>query len=206
VFPGCADVDGNPRLTDQVICEPCRGRYRRVLSWLVEDYAKLHAELGQLRTPAGVRVRASREFGHPAEHISVWKAEIAVKLNATHEALADERGDLPPPAPAGHAEARLVAAAYRYLSVRFEALCTFGGAEAAASELAELHGRIRSRLGYSRRPAHLPTPCPTCDLLTMYRWVQADGIEWIECVACTRRVSEEEYAFYLRFLLAEHAT
>lgn len=204
-YPGCADLDGEPRLTDQAICEPSRRHYRRVLDWLLEDYVTLHRELGQITANNGDRVTMSREYGHPGEMISDLKRRIAGAMSDTHDALADHLGHTPPPEPNGHRESSCVAVAHRYLSAHFDDLCTFPGAEDAATELHELHGSMRAALGANRRHEHLPTPCPGCDLLTLTRAVTLDGAEQIECAACGTEIPEQYYTLYLRALVAEFA-
>lgn len=204
VYPGCRDGDGNARLTTDVICPPSRRRYERVLRWLADDYATLHAELGQPTGPAGEHVTVSREYGHPAEHLSDLKREVVWKLGGWHNAVADHQGHTPAPEPSGHREARCVHLARNYLLAHFEVLCIFPGARAAAHELHTLHGRIRATLGQSHRAKPLPVPCPDCDMLAMVRTVGWDRSDSIECAACGYLINEQEYDLYARILAAQY--
>lgn len=204
MYPGCIDTDGNPRLTDLGICKPSRRHYRRVIAWLAEDYATLHAELGLLHSAGGEWVQQSKTYGHPAEDLSDLKRDIVWKLNGWHDALADHQNHTPPPDPDGHSEARCVHLARNYLLAHHEALCTFDGAPSAAYELHTLHGRIRGMHGWAHRPQQLPTPCPECQLLMMVRTVGWDRSDSIECEACGCQISEGEYGLYAR-VLAQNA-
>lgn len=203
-YPGCADLDGNPRLTPDTFCEPSRRHYRRVLDWLLEDYAALHGELGQ-PTARGESVQMSREYGHPGEALSDAKRHIARTLADTADAIADQAGHTPPPEPNGHRESSLAAISHRYLAAHFDTLCSFPGAPDAAAELHSLHGQMRRMLGHNRQHQTLPAPCPECDMLTLTRTVDPDGTETIECAACAHLTPEHLYPAYLRVLVAEFA-
>lgn len=199
-FPNCRDMNGDPQLTSLGMCEPCQRRFARLIGWLVMDWVHLATELP---TPARrgrqERETAQKVFGHPAEWASDTAAEIAGILNEHHEGLADELGDSPPPHP-GTSEAVRVRAAWDYLECRVDRLAasSFGGD--AAVDIKDLHGQVRSRMGLTKPRQLLPTPCPSCELRTLFRSVDV-GADSIDCGNCGHTIREEHYPFYTRVVL-----
>ena len=201
VYPGCRDHEGNPTLTDRVICGSSRRHYRRLLDWIVLDWVTLkHA----MPTPTGASNSGSKHlspksksFGHPAEWASVTTAEIADALNWAEDGLRDLMGHAPPPHP-GVREAGRVAHAHAYLTSprQFDALCTYDAAEDTAIELNDLHRKVRSLLGQNRRVERLPTPCPWCDIAALVR-----DVDQVECRACGKTVEEKHYTWFAGFLI-----
>lgn len=199
-YPKCDGSNGDPQLTSLGMCEPCQRRFARLLGWLVMDWVNLATTLP---TPA-VRGRqerhtATKTFGHPAEWASDTAAEIATVLNETHDALADHLGQTPAPHQ-GTSEHIRVRAAWNFLECRIPDLAAYAGGGDAAVEMRDLHGQIRARLGLTRPRQILPTPCPACDLRTLFRTVDAHN-DSIECGSCGHIIREEHYPFYTRLVL-----
>lgn len=198
-YPDCADVDGNPKMTERGICDSCRRRYRRLLfEWIPEDYLSL------LSLPAPVRdgdkVRSgTREYGHPAEWASDNKAAIAHLLNSAHDWLAGYRGD--PPAPERRVSEQLrISRAITYLDGRFDALCTFPDAGAVCVEFVKLHRSIRVGLGFGRKVSYVPGPCPKCQVPRLYRVSLADN-DQVDCRECGDTMSLAEYRAWTTVLV-----
>lgn len=203
VYPGCRDIEGNPRLTQNTICDPSRRHYRRLLDWIALDYITIRQTMPQPIT-TGTNVRASnrREYGHPAEWASDALRRIADLLNDTEDDLRDYRHDDPAPHP-GHSEPRRVAHAHHYLTNRMDDLCEYPGAEDKCVELYDIHGKMRAALGQTRPRWHLPTPCPQCELATLSRTIDLAGTDAITCENCGTVIPESHYEFYARIVLDE---
>ncbi|BAD56356.1 hypothetical protein IU414_06490 [Nocardia farcinica] len=199
-FPGCRDSAGDPALTSLGMCDPCQSQFSRLLGWLTMDWVNLTTTLPTPARRAQERVSRGRQvFGHPAEWASDTAAQIAAVLNETHDALADHLTETPPPHP-GVGERYRVRAAWTYLECRIDRLAAapFGGD--VAVEMRDLHGQIRSRLGLTRPRQLLPTPCPSCELRTLFRSVDV-GADSIDCGSCGHIIREEHYPFYTRMVL-----
>lgn len=199
-YPKCADVNGDPHLTRLGMCEPCQSRFARVLGWLVMDWVNISTELP---TPArrGQQERRTTQkvFGHPAEWASDTAGQIATVLNWTHDSLADYLGETPPPHP-GVVERVRVRAAWNYLECRIDKLALTDFGKDAAVEILDLHNQTRSRLGLTRPRKLLPTPCPACELRTLFRLIDFRR-DYIECGSCSHVIREEHYPFYTRMVL-----
>lgn len=199
-YPKCADTHGDPQLTSLGMCEPCQRRYARLLGWLTMDWVNLYSNLPTPLRRQQVRVaRAQQVFGHPAEWASDTAAEIATTLNATHDSLADHLGDTPPPHQ-GITERLRVRAAWTYLECRIDRLAATEFGRDMAIEMQDLHGLIRSRLGLTKPRQLLPTPCPSCELRTLFRSIDRYN-DSIECGSCGHVIREEHYPFYTRMVL-----
>ena len=198
VYPRCRDTDGNPRQTNDVICDGCRRHYRKVLDWLIIDWLTLQ----QFPTPApaeadGSKHQAARakSFGHPAEWASDTMREVAQLLNWAEASL---RWDL------GHADAVdsraservLLGHAYRYLTIKFDRLCSYPSAAEAADELDSLHRKIRRRLGHTRFVQRLPIPCPWCEVAALMR-----SVGQIECGDCGKVIDETHYDWLANYTI-----
>lgn len=197
IYPGCDRDNGDPALTAHGACEPCQHRYRRTIQNLVTYWAILHTTLPAPTakpTPAAKKTRKS--YGHPAEWASDTAADIAAKLNWTHDALAEHLHDTPPPH--DHApEHTRIRHAYRYLEPRIQQLVTMPGAQDAAEELAELHHKTRAALGQTRQRVWLKgVPCMAC---TTPALALIDD-DHVECGACDWTSSRQNLG-----LLARHA-
>lgn len=203
VFPGCQNADGDPELTTDTVCARSRNHYRRVLGWLVEDFVLIRDTMPKPVVHAGPKTRAggSRTYGHPAEWASDKLREIADLLAGWEDNLREYLGHEPPTT--GTNELLRVNAAYRYLANWFDHLCTFPAAGDAATELDELHRGIRRALGGGPAAQHLPTPCPNCDLLSLFRTTIVGIDDVIDCRSCGYKVPLEQYEFYTRLLLTE---
>ena len=199
-YPGCRDSNGEPYLTSLGMCEPCQRRFARLLGWLVMDWVNITTEMPTpARRAREILADPTRVYGHPAEWASDTAAEIATVLNGTHDTLADLLGDTPPPHP-GIAERLRVRSAWCYLECRIPQLAAadFGGD--MAEEMKDLHGKIRSSLGLTRPRKLLPTPCPSCELRTLFRTLDAH-CDSIDCGNCGHVIREEHYPFYTRVVL-----
>lgn len=199
-YPKCADRNGDPELTPDGMCFRCQRRFARTLGWLVMDWVNLSTNLP---TPARrgrqERRTAQKVFGHPAEWASDTAAAITSVLNEHHEALADYLGDTPAPHP-GVSEHRRVRAAWDYLECRIDRLAATDFGHDAAVDICDLHGQTRARLGLTRPRQILPTPCPACELRTLFRTIDIKH-DSIECGACGHTIREEHYPFYTRMVL-----
>lgn len=205
VYPRCADVDGNPTLTDQGMCPACRRAYRQLLHRLVDDYAALHAQLGQLTAApeSGCGGRTAVSYGHPGEHLSDAKRRISGALDGAEDGLRDYLGDTP--ANPARRESRTVATASRYLAGHLEQLATYPGARDTAADLADAHHASRWALGWRPAAQHLPTPCPECELLTLARIVRWDRSDTISCSNCGAQISSESYGLWTRIVAGQLA-
>lgn len=197
VYPGCDRDNGDPELTDLGVCEHCQRRLRRCLENLVTYWAFIHTDMpAPAHRDAGSRHGRSTSFGHPAEWASDMADEIAAKLNWTHDVLADNLGDNPPPH--DHArEAIRIRAAWRYLEPRIDRLSLLADADHICIELVDLASKVRGALGQTRARVWLKgVPCMQCGTaaLTM---VDAD---LVECGGCLWTTTHERFG-----LLARHA-
>jgi hypothetical protein len=198
VYPRCNDGHGNPTLTTQVMCERSRRHYRREIDWLVMDYVALKAGMpAPVRSGTHERQSNLKSFGHPAEWASDQAAEIAQVLNWIEDGLRDHLGHTPPPHPFVR-QNRLVSHAYRYLTDKFDDLCTYPAAGDSAEEIHALHQKCRRLLGQTKFGQLLPTPCPACDAATLTRTTDS-----ISCAECGETIREEHYAFMTRVILDE---
>ncbi len=188
VYPRCIGTDGKPLLTTLGVCEPCRGRYRQLLSWLADDYAQLHIMLpAPVRRGISVRSSSKESFGHPAEWASDEARHVATLLYQIEDALRLYRGVRQRDG-WGIREVRLVHRALTYLVNCFDDLCTFPGAELAAEELTKWHYKLRAALGHTRRAEYLALPCPKCNLLKV---AAAPHTGRPFCEACGHRIRAE---------------
>jgi uncharacterized Zn finger protein len=64
---------------------------------------------------------------------------------------------------------------------------------------------MRTLLALRRHIDRLQAPCPTCDQRALYREVDPNrgASSWVECGACHRLWSEQEYARLATILAAE---
>ncbi|MBM4603168.1 hypothetical protein GS575_09490 [Rhodococcus hoagii] len=176
-------------------------RLRLHMYWLILDWINLATNLPTpARRGAAGRAAPTREYGHPAEWASDTSALIAATLHGWHDALAEHRGETPPPSIAT-AESVRVAAAWQYLDPRAQALLDYAGDD-PADEIRELHNKIRSALGHTRPKQLLPTPCPrdNCGLRTLTR-AAGIGQDFVLCEACGYTIQEDAYPDLIRAIL-----
>lgn len=204
-FPNCKDLDGSPRLTRYVICDACRGRFRRLIGWVLEDYIEMVA---LFPTPVVVgpkgRSAGTKEFGHPAEFASDVARDIAALLNSIEDDLRWEL-DLGNAVPETVRENERVRAAADFLAARFDELCESNGAGRAASRLWDLHRSVRSALGRNERLTRLPTPCPECDMKMLVRVRDGGWEDRVECrfPDCGVQIHPHHYELWSRIVLKE---
>ncbi len=205
-YPGCRDVDGNPRLTRDTICEPSRRHYRKILDRVALHYVLLRVTLPRPVPPPGERVMrttVAKVYGHPAEWASDIAAAVADQLGDAHDGLADHLHHDPPPHP-GSREYGRVAHAHHYLTMWFDQLCTYPAAGDTAVALYDLDRDIRRGLGKTDPQRFLPVPCPACDLLGLVRTISLDdGEDSVECRSCGEQIPSERYGWWTRTLLDE---
>lgn len=204
-YPGCRDLDGNPRLTRDVICEPSRRHYRKILDRLVLHYILLRVTLPQPVPPPGERVMriVAKEYGHPAEWASDAARAIADQLNEAHDSLSDHLHHDPPPHP-GSREYGRVAHAHHYLTSWFDHLCLYPAAGDTAEALYDLDRNVRSGLGKTDPRRFLPVPCPACEMLGLVRTISLDdGTDSVDCRSCGETIPSERYGWWTRTLLTE---
>ena len=113
--------------------------------------------------------------------------EIASAFNWAEDGLRDYLGHTPGIRPDAR-ENIVVAHGYRYLTAQFDGLCVYPAAGDTATELADLHGKIRRHLGLTRWVQRLPTPCPWCDTAALVRTVGQ-----IDCEMCGKTIDEKHY-------------
>jgi Zn ribbon nucleic-acid-binding protein len=90
----------------------------------------------------------------------------------------------------------------RWLRHRLEWACDEHPAvDEFAAEVRETLAALRGVLGLTRLRHRLPAPCPDCEMLTL---VREDGGDYVECGACHRLWTEDEYA-RLAVVAAEEA-
>lgn len=201
-YPGCRDIDGNPRLTRDVICEPSRRHYHHVLDRLLLSYVLLRATLPQpAQTTGNHRTKiTTREYGHPAEWASDTARAVADQLGEAHDGLAEHLHHDPPPHP-GNREPGRVATAHHYLSCWFAELCTYPAAADTAEALYDLDRDIRRGLGATTRQQHLPVPCPQCQLQLLVRNLERTGQDTVDCLGCGHVIPASHYGWWARVLL-----
>lgn len=200
-YPGCQDRDGNPRPTQHGICITtdqhghitggCQTRFLRDIRNLTLDWVALRTQLPEPIHTQQPRRTTNREYGHPAEWASDTAAHIAGQLNDIHDNLAEILNTTPPPHP-GTTELVRVRAAWKFLEPRIQDLANQEWAADTATEIRQLHGRIRSRLGRSNPTETLPIPCPNneCGLRTLHRRIRP-GTDFITCGNCGYTVKDD---------------
>lgn len=205
-YPGCRDLDGNPRLTRDVICEYSRRHYAGILDKLALHYVLLRRDLPRPVAPPGERVMrvVSREYGHPAEWASDSSRAIADQLSEAHDGLAEHLQHDPPPHP-GHSEVRRIVVSHHYLTAWFDRLCTYPAAGDTAEALYDLERAVRRGLGKTNPVRHLPVPCPECRLLTLVRTFDSVGGDEVSCQACGHTIRPEHYGLWARMVIDDLA-
>ena len=206
-YPGCRDVDGNPRLTRDVICMASRRHYATIIDRLVLHYVLIRRDLPRPVAPPGERVTrvVAKTWGHPAEWASDTCRAIADQLGLAHEGLADHLHHDGPPHE-GSREPGRVRISHHYLTAWFDRLCTMPGAGDTAEALYDLDRDVRRGLGKTDPRRFLPVPCPNteCGLLGLVREVSTeDGTDEVTCHACGERIPSERYSWWTRQLLDE---
>lgn len=165
----------------------------RDLALVVLDWVELHTTMPA--PVAGERGRRSpvTSWGHPREWASDMKARITDTLRDFRDDLAEDLGDTRPTATD---ETCTIRAAWDYLECRTntEALFDHPGRPDFHKTIRDIHQQIQNALGTTRRHEWLPTPCPGCNLRTLFR---ADTGQ-IDCGTCGTEMKDEHYPIYTR--------
>lgn len=199
-------------------CDPCRSKLRFWLGEIPDLWAQLLTEelaagqspsksgrvsgTGDTRLPIRVDVwdlrgetRSAPKAGEDqVGHLPVW-----VTLSTWVRDWADVRGQCEHGPANGN-----VASAAVWLKERVDDMCdTHPAVDEFYRDLRRLHGALRSQLGLiDPRPEHCAgVPCRSedCDLKTLYRY---PGSEFVECDSCGHLMTENEYAVWIKLLLA----
>lgn len=188
--PRCRDQDGNPQLTQQTICDPCRTHLARQIDWLRDDYLTLKAFMPQPKTTD--QIRSTRvQFGHPTEWASDMAYAIAKNLNRIEDDARADLGDPPGFNIYTAREIEVMKSAHHYISARLDRIIDTNADTATdlADTVHDLHGTVRRTLGYNKQVQRLPgAHCPTCDAATLTRTVGQ-----IDCESCGRIIPEKDY-------------
>lgn len=199
IHPRCRDQDGNPRLTTQTMCDPCRNHYRRQLDWLRDDYLFIKAFMPKPSHGEQSRRVEQLSYGHPSEWATDTARTIAKVLNRIEDDLREHLGDEPGANIYTAPELHVTRTAHAYLTARFDSLCTFPEADGAVTDIHELHRTIRSTLGYNPQRQHLTgVRCPTCDVAALVR-----SVGQIDCEQCGRIITESLYPLLTRIVAEE---
>ena len=203
VITTCTSDGGQPSITSQVMCGPCRRMFWRDLKCLVRDYAMIKDGLmvprrpGDMPTTAGPARRES--FGHPAEWASDTCRDIADALDNIAQSHADAVGVRWSPVAAGGAtESALVRRAYNYLWGSWERVCVWPDVGPHAEAVMDTHRTIRSTLGQARYVKRVDVPCPKCGLLSL---AEETGVVWCRSAMCGYQAPREHFALCTRVLL-----
>jgi hypothetical protein len=212
------------------VCQPCR----IWLAETIADIAGLYPELHALLVPgatAGQRVTGSREMPLPLNVDILDLTGKAKGFRPSREALPEDqvghtavayvldswardwisyewcRSDqLPAPT---------VAELAAWLGKWADDACDHHPAiDDFADEIRDLHAAIRAYIPRMvdrdeppprRRPQQLPTPCPSCDLVTLFR---QPGDPRVDCANpdCRRILTGDEYARWTRMLVVQLRT
>lgn len=195
-----------------MVCDGDRLRLARDLRELPDLYALLPSVLAP-QDSAGEKVSGSREAPIPVDvdvvdllgdarqpepsaaarvhpDDAIGHLSVASTLDQWVRDWRDHRGKgerLPTPT---------VASLTGWLLVRLDDACdTHPAVDDFAEELKRLMTALRSALRLRRHIERLPAPCPTCDKVALYREVDPHrgASDWVECGACGRLWSEDEY-------------
>jgi len=203
------------------MCDPCRNRFRRELSWIVMDYVTLKTALpSPVRRTGQLRHAPQQSFGHPAQDASDACREIAWVLNRIEAGLRTHLGDRPAPDisttagkfEVGHgsslqtgfsmaAGGLLVSHAYTYLSSHFDQLCDWPDVGYHAGAIHDTHQTNRAKYGLTRKvEPRLPMPCPSCDVAMLVHSgpARAKDVGKITCENCGRVIREEDLPMFTR--------
>ena len=201
-YPRCKDHDGNPRTTNDGMCNPhCQDRLRNDIQLIVLEWVRLHTILPKPIATEQARRAFISEHGHSAEWASDTAAHIAGLLNDIHDNLAEALNTTPPPHP-GTSETVRVRAAWKYLETRISELAQQEWSGDTAQEVRQLRHRVRKSLGRTIPRIALPMPCPNdeCGLRTLIREIRP-GRDYIECGNCGYMVKETYYPLLVRMAL-----
>jgi hypothetical protein len=197
---------------DRGLCEPCTRHLGGALGTLPRDYAELHRVLARIARPGADVVTGTRDLPIPVRaDVEALMSEIVHETVCWAESTSDVLGivmdtQTTRDSRAGVAlqrAARILAGAMSvFLALRdvehveyaglvngVATVLTRDGLDGAVV-LLDLHHRVRAVTGQTRLINRLPTPCPRCEYLALER---ADGDDVIQCRACERVYTWEEY-------------
>jgi len=197
---------------DRGLCGTCACHLTDVLGDLPRDYAELHRILARVARPGADVVTGTRDLPIPVRaDVEALMAEIVHEAVCWAESTSDVLGivldtqvtrDSRPGVALQRAARILTRAVPVFLALRdvehaehaglvdgVATVLTRDGLDGAVV-LLDLHHRVRAVTGQTRLINRLPTPCPRCEYLALER---ADGDDVIECRACLRVYTWEEY-------------
>jgi len=196
---------------DRGLCGACACHLGDVLGDLPRDYAELHRILARVTRPGADVVSGTRDLPIPLRaDVEALMAEIVHETVCWAESTSDVLGIVldtqttrdSRPGVALQRAARILAGAVPvFLALRdaehAEPALVDGAATVLTRDgldgavvLLDLHHRVRAVTGQTRLINRLPTPCPRCEYLALER---ADGDDVIQCRACLRVYTWEEY-------------
>lgn len=186
------------------MCARSRRHYWNRVQGLVALYAEIKTAMPSLTRGEVSSSGTSKSFGHPAQWASDTAREIARLLNDLEDDLRDTLGHAPPPNEHTTSEARMVDHAWKYISNRFDALCTHPAAGDLAQGVLDLHSRIRGAMGYRRRFRYLPgVPCRACDVVGYMVAGDGEGSDRITCEKCDAELPPQLVEFTIRTVSEE---
>lgn len=208
-YPACKDQYGEKRLTSNVICDPCRTRYHRLLEWIANDYLDLATRMPKPATQETPHRRQRRiSYGHEREWASNTLHEIRTHLVEAENYV---RQHLNEPLTSPHKREYIaVAQAINYLledthpdrpdtlhAPKFDALCRMYLSGDKAQDLITLHKQIRYLTGRTLIVKTIPYPCPSCDTQSVQHW-PGGGRDYMQCGYCGEIIEEKHYGLHAR--------
>lgn len=188
------------------LCDTCTRHVERAIEALPADYVSLNLILGKGSTVGGEPIRMTRDLPVPIRlHIEALQSDIVTEAQAWAGSVAGilKINNSPArsrPGPVLDRSCRLLARSTSVLfalrdekHIRWEygrrVLVARDGLDGGLA-LLRLHHRARTYLGAVKLVHRLPVPCPRCETMALTR---EDGSDAIDCGACGRRYTWDEY-------------
>jgi len=204
-----------------MVCDPDRGRLDRVL----DEIPDLHRDVRGWLAPgqaSGQRVSGSREASLP---LRVDPLDLTMPAptgrqvwTVVHDTFGDQVGESPAAAVLDSWVRdwtdTLAAAPFRGLPIVYQLTRWLGtwldtacdhhpAVDEFADEVFTLRATLRRTLGrVDPRPERLDAPCARCDARALHR---LPGEDRVECGACGRRMTEDEYRQWVGLVVARAA-
>lgn len=198
------------------LCDTCIRHFVRAVIEMPADYVTLNALLGKGSTAGGEPIRMTRELPVPIRlHIEAlqrdmvretvsWGTSVAhvlrVNLSLSGSARPGWHLDRACHLIAGAPSAMLALRDEKHIVWEYgqRHLVPRDGLDGGLTMMA-LHHRARMFMGHCKLVHKLPVPCPRCETMALER---EDGQDSIDCTACDRRYTWQEYE-YLCLALAD---